>query len=162
MKYKKLLFLLFTLIGIQTGRAGEFVWYDGKSPVSYHLSTEVAPVVNIALDMLNGDLEQVTGRRLQAVAKAQAAICIVQLNEAGKSVKKELKQVGIPIDELANKQDGFCLKVVDEQLFVVGSDRRGTAYGVLELSRLAGVSPWIWWSDVTPEKKNRLALPDDF
>ena len=162
MKYKKLLFLFLALMGIQTGRAGEFVWYDGTSPVSYHLSTEVAPVVSIALDMLNGDLKQVTGKCIQSVSQQQAAICIVQLDKAKKDVKDKLQQAGIPMDELANKQDGFCLKVVDNQLFVVGSDRRGTAYGILELSRLAGVSPWVWWSDVTPEKKNCLALPEDF
>ena len=36
------------------------------------------------------------------------------------------------------------------------------AYGLLELSRLAGVSPWVWWGDVVPEQKNHLALSDDF
>ena len=49
-----------------------------------------------------------------------------------------------------------------KQLFVIGSDGRGTAYGILELSRLAGVSPWVWWGDVTPEKQNRLAVADTF
>ncbi|MCS2864975.1 glycosyl hydrolase 115 family protein [Bacteroides thetaiotaomicron] len=45
---------------------------------------------------------------------------------------------------------------------MVGSDGRGTAYGILELSRLAGVSPWVWWGDVTPIKKNQLTLPADY
>lgn len=47
-------------------------------------------------------------------------------------------------------------------MLVVGSDGRGTAYGILELSRLAGVSPWVWWGDVTPIKKNQLTLPADY
>ena len=27
---------------------------------------------------------------------------------------------------------------------------------------MAGVSPWVWWGDVIPEKKNRLTVADDF
>ena len=45
---------------------------------------------------------------------------------------------------------------------MAGSDGRGTAYGILELSRLAGVSPWKWWADAQPEKRGRLTLPADF
>ena len=40
---------------------------------------------------------------------------------------------------------------IDRALVIVGSDRRGTAYGAYELSRAIGVSPWHWWADVTPE-----------
>lgn len=45
---------------------------------------------------------------------------------------------------------------VEKALVIAGSDRRGTAYGLLELSRLAGVSPWIWWADVLPEPQKAL------
>ena len=45
---------------------------------------------------------------------------------------------------------------------IEGHNGRGTAYGLLELSRLAGVSPWIWWGDVVPEKRARLSLPETF
>lgn len=39
---------------------------------------------------------------------------------------------------------------------MAGSDKRGTAYGVLELSRMMGVSPWEWWTDAVPEKRGIL------
>mgnify|MGYP001178161222 FL=1 len=72
----------------------------------------------------------------------------------------------MPINELAIKKDAFYISILgkssDRQLYVVGSDARGTAYGILELSRKAGVSPWIWWGDVVPEKKNVLSLPNDY
>lgn len=41
----------------------------------------------------------------------------------------------------------------NNKLLVVGSDRHGTAYGIMELSRMIGVSPWEWWADVTPRKE---------
>ncbi|ATC66105.1 hypothetical protein CMV30_11205 [Nibricoccus aquaticus] len=45
---------------------------------------------------------------------------------------------------------------VERALVIVGSDRRGTAFGVYELSQAIGVSPWHWWADVVPEKKTAL------
>lgn len=44
-------------------------------------------------------------------------------------------------------------------LVIVGSDRRGTAFGVYELSQQIGVSPWHWWADVPPEKRAELLIP---
>jgi hypothetical protein len=43
-------------------------------------------------------------------------------------------------------------------LVIAGSDRRGTAYGVYELSRRIGVSPWYWWADVTPAHRDTLYI----
>ncbi|MDR1737266.1 MAG: glycosyl hydrolase 115 family protein, partial [Candidatus Symbiothrix sp.] len=60
------------------------------------------------------------------------------------------------------KKEAFHIFVEKNQIFVVGSDARGTAYGILELSRLAGVSPWIWWADALPETKKMLAIPADY
>lgn len=39
------------------------------------------------------------------------------------------------------------MKVIKDKLYILGSDKRGTAYGILELSRIIGVSPWVWWAD---------------
>jgi hypothetical protein len=43
-------------------------------------------------------------------------------------------------------------------LVIAGSDRRGTAYGVFELSKQIGVSPWCWWADVPVKKQNNLYI----
>jgi len=48
---------------------------------------------------------------------------------------------------------------VKQGLVIAGSDRRGTAYGVYELSKRIGVSPWYWWADVTPVHRAALHLP---
>ena len=58
--------------------------------------------------------------------------------------------------------DGFRLSVKDGQIVVEGHNARGTAYGLLELSRLAGVSPWVWWGDVRPHSSARLVLDETF
>lgn len=48
---------------------------------------------------------------------------------------------------------------IDEALVIVGSDKRGTIYGIFKLSELFGVSPWIWWADVKPQTRTDLSLP---
>ena len=117
----------------------DVVWYDGSNAVSYHVEGKAAPVVLQALRLFEGDMELVTGKK--AVASKNAAIRIVQ----GKGC-----------------DDGFCISVKDGKIVVEGHNARGAAYGLLELSRMAGVSPWVWWGDVRPHSKNKLSLPDDF
>ncbi|MBR1835265.1 MAG: glycosyl hydrolase 115 family protein, partial [Bacteroidales bacterium] len=119
--------------------ADEVVWFDGQHPVTYTVQKGVDQVVNTALEMWKDDMRQVTG--LMPVASKKAAIRIVQ----GKG-----------------SDDGFHIYIKGGQIVVEGNNGRGTAYGILELSRLAGVSPWIWWGDLVPEKKQRLAIDSDF
>ncbi|MBR1862192.1 MAG: glycosyl hydrolase 115 family protein [Lachnospiraceae bacterium] len=45
-------------------------------------------------------------------------------------------------------------------LLIAGSDKRGTIYGIFHLSELLGVSPWYWFADVTPVKKDSIEITD--
>ncbi len=47
---------------------------------------------------------------------------------------------------------------VERAVVVYGSTPRGTAYGLLELSRQMGVSPYIWWADVAPAMHESLYI----
>ena len=131
--------LLLAAMAPLTAGAADVVWYDGQQPVTYQVVGKPAPVVEQALRLFAADMELVTSRK--AVAAQRAVIRIVQ---------------GTGSD------DGFRLYAKNGQIVVEGHNPRGTAYGVLELSRLAGVSPWVWWGDVRPHSRQRLALPDTF
>ena len=115
------------------------VWFDGTNPITYSVPQKVNPVVTTALEMWKDDMRQVTGFAPVAAQKPT-----------------------IVISQGQGSDDGFRISVKDGQILIEGHNARGTAYGILELSRLAGVSPWIWWGDLVPEKKDRLALSDDF
>ena len=139
-----LIFCLFALsltglAQVSAVTAAEVVWFDGQHPVTYSLPKRVEPVVKVALDLFKRDLQQVTG--LTPVA-------------SDKAVVKVLKGKVAP--------DGFRIYVKGGQIIIEGSNGRGMAYGLLELSRMAGVSPWIWWGDIVPERKGRLAISSDF
>ena len=153
------LFLLVLLTVVGRVAADEVVWYDGRQPVTYRVDGRVAPVVDVAVSMFAGDMEQVTGSK--AVSAKDAAICIYELDKNPSAVAKLRKQ-GVPVDDVASAFDAFWLGSVEGKVLVVGSNGRGTAYGLLELLRMAGVSPWVWWGDVVPERKTRLVLPDGF
>ena len=116
------------------------VWFDGVHPISYQVPKKAEPVLTIALEMWKDDMQQVTG--MMPVATQKAKVQVVQ--------NKSLPA------------DGFRIYVKGGQIIVEGSNGRGMAYGLLELSRMAGVSPWVWWGDVVPEKKTCLTINEDF
>lgn len=104
-------------------------------------------------------------RDYQSVFSVSAAVDVRQGNIIVGTVGKSplLKVVSADVSALAGKKQAFLLQVLpDGKLLVAGSDSHGTAYGIMELSRLIGVSPWEWWADVTPEKKISFVLPAEY
>lgn len=157
---KVLLLLLLTVAVYMQATENNFCWYEGGKSIKYTISQNVSPVVATALDMLTEDLRDITGAELQR-SKDNACLVITQLDN-DRSVHGRLTAAGVPVDELLSRKDAFHIKVYESQIMVTGSDGRGTAYGILELSRLSGVSPWKWWADEMPEKKTILLLPANY
>ncbi len=74
---------------------------------------------------------------------------------------KQLSNSGkLDIEPLQGKWESFVISTIDNPypdvakcLVIAGSDKRGTIYGIYELSKQLGVSPWYWWADVPPNKR---------
>ncbi len=125
-----------------------------------------APVVRIAAEAFRADVERVTGvlPPLQASAGEPSKQAVI-IGTLGRSrLVDRLAQSGkLSVDRIRGQWETFVIAVVDRPvpsveraLVVVGSDRRGTAFGVFELSRMMGVSPWLWWADVAPRHREAL------
>lgn len=142
------------------GVSGEIILADKDKGVSVCVCTAHDPVVEIAMQMYGDDMEDVTGRRV-SVGK-NGTVRLYQANRMTAKTLKQLREKGLPVDKVTGAMDAFCVKAVGQKVYVVGNNGRGLAYGLLELSREAGVSPWKWWGDVVPERKERLALPATF
>lgn len=137
-------------------------WYDGENPVGYFIPDACDPVVKVAADMFASDMASVTGLPAQYDIADKATIRLYQLDTATDSDLRGAQAAGIDIKSLKKLVDGYAIKVSDGVIHIAGANGRGAAYGLLELSRMAGVSPWIWWGDVVPAKKEMLTIDDDF
>lgn len=78
----------------------------------------------------------------------------------------DLVRIGrLDVSDLKGRWEMFRIQVVsrpfpgvEEALVIAGSDKRGTIYGIYELSRQIGVSPWQWWADVPVERRDVLSV----
>ena len=68
-------------------------------------------------------------------------------------------------DAISGKWESFIITTVtnplpgvDQALVIAGSDKRGTIYGIYEMSEQIGVSPWYWWADVPPQHHENLFI----
>lgn len=114
-----------------------------------------------AIGDLRNDLAMVTGT-LPGVGKSQSAVIV---GTVGKSaiIDQLINEGKIEANAICGKHEKYILttvqnpvKGVEEALIIAGSDKRGTIYGIYELSAQIGVSPWYYWADVPVAPKKEL------
>lgn len=159
MKYKKLIsFLPLLIVTLSVYGQSDFVLKSGQ-PVTIVCSDSEEEVVHTALNLFNRDFESVFSAKTVITPKDKKGTIIVGTIGQNNLIDK----TGIDLSLIRNKKEAFLLTVSpDGKLIIAGSDKRGTAYGVMELSRLIGVSPWEWWADAMPAKKESFKLPTDY
>jgi len=123
-------------------------------------------LVQKAVSFLQTDIETVTGKKpavLNARKPGEKNIIIIGSIDQSPIIADLIKNKKIKVDSIRGKWEAYQVRVVsnpfpsiDNALVIVGSDRRGTAFGVFELSKQIGVSPWYWWADVPVKKKKEL------
>lgn len=125
-------------------------------------------VVGISARDFADDVQRVTGVRPSVSSSLDeltgTAVIVGTLGDSA-GVEASLPASDVNTASLAEKQESFVITTiqtpissVDSCVLIVGSDRRGTAYGVYELSKRIGVSPWYWWADVAPTERESLAV----
>ena len=115
---------------------------------------------------LQDDLERVTGNRPVLFSgqtiDANLAIIIGTVGQS-KLIDNLISSGKINVDDVRGRWEVSLLQVVDnplpgvrQALVIVGSDKRGTIYGMFDLSAQIGVSPWYFWADVPINRQNQL------
>ncbi|MBC3920841.1 glycosyl hydrolase 115 family protein [Undibacterium sp. CY18W] len=147
---------------------GSAVISDASKPTQIVLADGDAKVVQLAARDLATDLERVTGRHAHISSpSAIKSTSLILVGTLGKSpLLDQLVAAGkLDIGNLRGAWESFVVASVtapmpgvDNAVVIVGSDARGTAFGIYELSQAIGVSPWHWWADVAPEKKAALYM----
>lgn len=127
-------------------------------------------VVGIAAEMLSDDVERVTQLKSEHKAigtpKMLPKDVVIVAGTLGNSRLADwiVDKQKIDVSDILGKWESFLIMTTTHPkyhtplLLVLGSDRRGTAFGLTSLSEAIGVSPWYWWADVTPRQRPALYI----
>jgi hypothetical protein len=130
------------------------------SVINYDIS-DFTGVIRAVHDLQN-DIESVTGKRPALVTNNEVSDYEIIIGTLGKSkLIDELVSSGkLDVKDLGVKWESFIIATIPNpvenaknSLVIVGSDKRGTIYGIYELSQQLGVSPWYFWADVPVKKR---------
>ena len=114
--------------------------------------------VQLAIANLKQDFERVTGKK---GLNGDANTIIIGTVGTNKQIDQWVKK-GI-LRDLKGKTEKYIIKTIDGQLVIAGSDKRGTVFGIYELSKQMGVSPWYYWADVPVVKRENIyVLPGEY
>jgi hypothetical protein len=152
-------------IALENGK-GYFPLAVGGKVASLYTDAEEFAGVTRALKNLQSDLKKVTGTEpnlAQSTDFKEKNIVLVGTLEKNKAIDDLVKSGKLSIKEIQGKWETFLIqtiekpfKDVEKALVVVGSDKRGTIFGIYDLSAQIGVSPWYWWADVPVKQQNNL------
>lgn len=134
---------------------------DG-TPVNIILDADADEGIRMAAESLCGDFMRVTGRKTALLSEPEGN-CIVIGTLDSPLIRRFVKSGDIDETELKGKNEKFLILTAGKprgkgrrSLVIAGSDRRGVIYGIYELSRQMGVSPWYWWADVPVTRRENV------
>ena len=165
MKVRTLLgVILFVAVSLCTRAQGVVEQFVSFSPEADGVSLADATIgyseqdyegVKMAIENLREDMQRVLGQKPQlstlnslrnvTLSKRELSSlnCQILIGTLGKN--KDIDR--LKLSDLKGKREKFIITTMGKQVVIAGSDKRGTIYGIYELSRQLGVSPWYWWAD---------------
>jgi hypothetical protein len=151
--------------------AGGLSLADGKAVAAIYVETNDNRAVLRAAGDLADDFARVTGTKPEIEnhfsPDGKIGIIIGTLGNS-KIIDRLAAEGKLDTSGVSGAWESYVLQIVksplpgvDAVLVIAGSDRRGTIYGIYQLSEMIGVSPWYWWADVPEKQKKILALHGD-
>ncbi len=147
-------------------KKGDFALVSNGKSVPLIVSTGDFPGVIRAVRDLQADIRMVTSSEsavLHAIPSGTRTAIIIGTLGQSELVESLVRNGKIPARSLFGKWESYLITVVskpisgiDKALVIAGSDKRGTIYGIYELSAAIGVSPWYWWADAVPDHRSAL------
>ena len=128
---------------VSFAKGTDMIRISGTSDTIVYDKAEWKGVV-MAVNNLREDLRAVTGSPCAPITVATV----------GKSpIAKKYAQYA---KQLKGKWEQYLLIAENNGIVILGSDKRGTIYGIYELSRQLGVSPWYWMADAPIAKHSEV------
>jgi len=145
---------------------GSFALINNGKVASILISDNDWPGTIRAAKNLQSDIKKVSGiEPLFLTDKAEGMPIIIGTIGKSKIIDDMILNGKISVGDIAGKWEATLIQViknpvrgVDSALVIVGSDKRGTIYGIYELSYQIGVSPWYYWADVPVKKSSSIFI----
>ena len=128
---------------------------NANDKVEIYMDANDCRGVSYAANALVRDISKVSGSQATITSNRKATILVGTIGHSA-TIDQLIKQKRINGNLLKGKREKFIITLVDQQLVIAGSDRRGTIYGIYELSQQMGVSPWYDWADVPVEHHDSI------
>ena len=164
-RIKTILLTLLAFMAILPMNATErFVFFESKAGAlslkgaTIGYSDQEPKAVQIAAANLQQDISSVMGftPTLSPLTSNPSPLILIGTIGCNKQIDQWVKQK--VLKDLKGKREKYIITTIDGQLVIAGSDRRGTVYGIYELSQQMGVSPWYWWMDVPIKHRNEVVV----
>lgn len=127
MKYRNILYTLLFVFGSLSAQARPAALYPGSN-VSYTIQKKHHPVVDKALELMAADLKS-------GASPVKTDLLIYQLDLASNKDMKALGSLQAPVMDIIAKKDAFWIGTRGSKTVIVGSNGRGTAYGILQFAK---------------------------
>ncbi len=138
---------------------------DGHAAALY-ISTDDHPGVARVAELLQADIERVSGTKPEIIRDTRPGtgpVLLIGTIGMNPLIDELSEKKLLDLSTIAGKWESYIIQElkqpfpgVDQLLVVAGSDKRGTLYGMMDLSSSMGVSPWYWWADVPVLRRDRL------
>lgn len=125
--------------------------YSGVLKVVNHLKADLKTVTGAAPSILNE--KNVKSKNLVIIGtygKSEFIQALIKRGKIEESLLKDKREKFVVVS-VNNPLPG-----IDKALVIAGSDKRGTIYGIYDLSYQIGVSPWHFWADVPAVQQTEL------
>ena len=170
MNMKRLLISLLACIAMTAmAQAEKFCLADnGKTATIIVSDNDWKGVIRAARD-LSDDVRKVTGTASQFDLQSENSVgklpherqnlkgsILVGTIGRSRTIDALIKQKKIDVSKVRGQWESYLIDVVDGHLVIAGSDKRGTIYGIYEISRRIGVSPWYWMADVPVKHQDEV------
>ncbi|MCI6372384.1 MAG: glycosyl hydrolase 115 family protein [Paraprevotella sp.] len=157
-------------INVSNSATGGFPLVGTDCQATFVIDSLDAEVVSTVAGCVIADVKTITGKTLQLAHELQVGQFPIIAGTVGQSrwVDRLVAEGKVDTTGVTGRWEAYTLQLIEnpsegisQALVILGGTPRGTAYGLFEVSRRIGVSPYIWWADVQPAPQSTLYLSGD-
>jgi len=154
-----------------------FCLFENGAIIDIFCEVSALKGVKLVAETVSHDLSLVTGKKPNIVSHPEECqseqVIIAATLKCSALIDSLIERSLLNAEDIAGKRECYLMKLVEtpfiefpkikQALLIIGSDKRGTIYGMFHLSELCGVSPLVFWGDAIPiaQEKIQLIFSDD-